>query len=74
MADPTEPDDETKAIEREEALAAHQADRQPTSDEEAAAERATHRPDLAADQDEVGEHYREMTELGANDKGEGRIP
>lgn len=73
MADRTEPDAETEAEERGEALAAHQADRGPSSDEEAAAERGAARPDRA-DPEEVAEHYQEMSELGAEAKGEGRIP
>lgn len=45
------------------------ADRAPTPDEEAAAERAAHDIDLA----EVGKQFRESTERGANIKGEGEI-
>jgi len=45
------------------------ADRAPTAEEEQEAEAAAEDVDLA----EVGEHYREMTELGANVKGEGQI-
>lgn len=70
MADHTETDEKTHEVEREESGAAHQADRPPTKDEEAAADRSAKRSD---DQKDVGEHYREMTELGANEKGEGRI-
>ena len=42
--------------------------RGPTPDEARAAERAA-----AEVPDDVGEHYREMTELGAEVEGEGRI-
>lgn len=45
------------------------ADRMPTPDEERAAERAADRVDV----DAVAEHYEEMTELGANVRGEGEI-
>ncbi len=45
------------------------ADREPTADEEKAAERAAENLDV----DEVGEHYEEMTERGAHQKGEGEI-
>ena len=44
----------------------HDAGRGPTPDEEAAAERADAHPD------ETREPYEEMTEKGANQKGEGR--
>ena len=53
---------------------AHQADRPPTSEEEQAADRALADPELTGDQEDVGKHYREMTDLGVNAKGEGRIP
>lgn len=45
------------------------ADRPPTPEEEAAAERAARDVDV----DEVAEHYEEMTEIGKNVKGEGEI-
>ena len=44
-------------------------DRAPTPDEEAAAERAAGGIDVA----DVGEHYKEMMERGANVPGEGQI-
>lgn len=71
---PTEPDEHTEAAEQHETGAAHQADRPATTDEEAAAERALADPDLSGDQEEVAEHYRDMTERGVTSKGEGRIP
>lgn len=46
-----------------------EADRMPTAEEEAAAERAAADVDL----DEVAEHYEEMAETGANVRGEGQI-
>jgi hypothetical protein len=71
MADNTEPDDKTREAELAEAGKSHTADRPPTSEEEAAAERK--RAELDADREAVAEHYEEMTELGAHVKGEGEI-
>ena len=71
MADNTEPDDKTREAELAEAGKSHTADRPPTSEEEAAAERK--RAELDADREDVAEHYEEMTELGAHAKGEGEI-
>jgi hypothetical protein len=48
------------------------ADRPPTSKEDAAAERERGESD-ADDRRDVAEHYEEMTELGAQVKGEGEI-
>ena len=56
----------TKAEEAREATAAHTADRAPTPDEEAAAERNTLEPGVA-------EHEREMGKIGAEVRGEGEI-
>ena len=67
MDDHTKPSPETRAAEREEAGARHDADREPTADEAAAAE------DLDVDP-AVAEHYEEMAERGADQQGEGRIP
>ena len=64
--DRTKPSAETRAAEREEADAAHDSDRPPTSEEEQATE------GLEADPD-VAKSYEEMTERGAKQKGEGRI-
>lgn len=58
-------DEQTRAVEREEALAAHQADRAPNPDEEAAA------PDSV--DESVSAHEREMTRRGATVEGEGAI-
>jgi hypothetical protein len=66
MPDPTKPSPETRAAERDDAAAEHEADRAPTGDEERAA------GDRGADP-EVAEHYEEMAERGANQRGEGRI-
>lgn len=66
MSDPTKPSPETRAAEREEMNAPHAPDREPTSDEAAAAETLEVDP-------EVAEHEKEMAERGAKQKGEGRI-
>ena len=58
----------TKDAERQEARAEHGATETLTPEEEAAAERA------GAPSDDTREHYQEMTEKGANQKGEGRLP
>ena len=58
----------TKDAERQEAHAEHGAPQTPTAEEEAAAERA------GSPSEETKEHYQEMTEKGANQQGEGRIP
>ena len=57
----------TREAEAKEAKAPHRADRAPTPDEEASIEGDEVDP-------EVRSHYREMTELGADEVGEGRIP
>ena len=56
----------TREAEEEEARAAHEAGPTDPRAEEAA---DGHQVD-----DAVRDHYREMTELGAADPGEGRIP
>jgi hypothetical protein len=67
---PGDPDAEvqesTKDEEAREASAAHTADRDPTPEEEAAAEGNTLEPG-------VSEHEREMGRIGAETKGEGEI-
>lgn len=45
------------------------ADRPPTADEAAAAERGAKDVEV----DEVAEHFEEMNEIGANVRGEGEI-
>jgi hypothetical protein len=64
---PTRPSDETRAAERDEAQQRAGADREPTPEEEARAESHPLSPG-------VSEHEREMTERGAKQKGEGRLP
>jgi hypothetical protein len=57
----------TREAEAEEAQARHVADRPASPEEEA----------LAGDgkvDDEVRTHYRQMTEIGAHEKGEGQVP
>jgi hypothetical protein len=71
MADDAETTDATKEAEEVDATQAHTADRAPTSEEEAAAERSTEK--FAADKEAVAEHYEEMSDLGAKIKGEGEI-
>ncbi len=66
MTDRTKPSAETRAAEREETAARHESDRQPTPEEERAAEVLELDP-------EVAEHEKEMAERGAHQKGEGRI-
>jgi hypothetical protein len=63
----TQVSDATREAEAEEADAPHRADRPPTAEEEEAVEGRPVDPDVRA-------HYREMTELGAEEVGEGRIP
>jgi hypothetical protein len=58
--------DATREAEAEEALAPHGADVSDGADE-------TDLEDREVD-DEVRSHYREMTELGAHEVGEGRVP
>jgi len=61
--------DATREAEAEEASAPHEADREPTEEEEEAIQDAAESVDLH----EVGEHYQEMSERGANIRGEGQI-
>jgi hypothetical protein len=66
-SDRTRPSPETREAESREASRPASADRQPTSEEEALAQRN--------ELDEgVVEHEKEMAERGAHQKGEGRIP
>jgi hypothetical protein len=71
MSEATEPNDATRDEERAEAENPHTADRPPTESEEEAAERG--REQFKADEAEVKEHYEEMSEIGAEVKGEGEI-
>lgn len=70
--DETEPNAATEEEDRTEAGAPHVADRAPTEDEERAADEARER--FGDDAESVAEHERSMSQRGASDKGEGRIP
>jgi hypothetical protein len=66
------PDAATRAAEREEIEMPIAAGRAPTPEEEAAADEAKSALDAAGETEEVAEHYEEMIERGAHQKGEGR--
>ena len=65
--DPTRPSDETRKAEADDARTPAEPDEMPTPEEEAAAERTEPLDSAAA------EHYKEMAERGAEQKGEGRL-
>ena len=67
----TELDEGTLEAERAEAGEAHGADRPPTSEEEAAAEAAAEK--FEGESKEAAAHFEELSDIGAKDKGEGRI-
>jgi hypothetical protein len=67
LAPPTTPDADTIREDRGDVDAAHDADRMPTPEEEAAADRSKD----SLDQD-VSDRYEEMLERGAAQEGEGR--
>ena len=68
MADqPTRPDADTRAAERDEAQTTAGADREATPEEAEIADAHPLDP-------EVVEHEKEMGERGANQQGEGRLP
>ena len=75
MADDADTDaettDATKRAEEVDATQEHKADRAPTSEEEAAAERSLE--SLGEDREDVASHYEEMTDIGAHAKGEGAV-
>jgi hypothetical protein len=66
-----EPDAATREAESADATHAHAADRPPTTEEEAAAERSAE--SFGADRQAVAEHEEEMIDLGAHAKGEGAV-
>ena len=68
MDEHTRPSNKTRATEEEDAQVRAEADQMPTSDEEAAAERAG---DIDED---VERNYEDAIERGADEKGEGRLP
>ena len=65
--EPDQVSDATREAEADEARVRHVAGRGPTPEEEEAADDHEVDPEVRA-------HYQEMTELGANEVGEGRIP
>jgi len=65
--DRTRPNEQTREAERAEAETHSGADRMPTPEEEQVADAL--KPDP-----EVSKHEKEMTERGAKQKGEGRLP
>ena len=68
MTEHTKPTRETREADRAALDAPHAAQEDPTPEELEAAERTP------AASPETAEHYREMTERGADQQGEGRIP
>jgi hypothetical protein len=65
--EPTDPTDETRQADAADAIARHDADREPTEGEERVA-------DAQRDLDpSVAEHFEDMDRLGAEVKGEGQI-
>lgn len=66
-ADHTRPNNATRDSEVRAANASHEAGPGPDTEEEKAAEGLS-------PGEGVREHYQEMTERGANQKGEGRLP
>lgn len=66
-AEHTRPSAKTRETEKDDALVDAHADNMPTRDEQAAAERTA--PD-----ENVAREYKEASERGANQKGEGRLP
>jgi hypothetical protein len=72
MEDRTEPDRNNRAVEEEDAGRDHGADRPLTQAEEQDAE--GHLDETREEERRsVAEHYEEMSEIGAEAKGEGRI-
>jgi hypothetical protein len=71
MEGETEPTEATLEAERLDAAQAHAADRPPTDEEDAAAEESEEK--FKGDKAEVAEHYKEMSDIGAQVKGEGAI-
>ena len=67
MTERTKPSEQTKQAERAEAETHAASDRLPTPEEEQVADSLSVDPDAA-------EHYEEMAERGARQKGEGRLP
>jgi hypothetical protein len=66
MTDHTKPNNATRQADEQAAAAEHGAPQTPTAEEERAADSNAVEPDVA-------EHYEDMVERGARQKGEGRI-
>ena len=66
MTEQTKPNDATRQADRDAVNVEHGASEVLTPEDERLAEKNTVSP-------EVPEHYKEMTEKGANQQGEGRI-
>lgn len=66
MTEHTQPDKQTRGADRAAVDAPHTADEEPTAEEEQAAARARMSP-------ETPEHYEEMADKGASQRGEGRV-
>jgi hypothetical protein len=71
MEERTEPDETTREAERAEAEVTSAADRAATPEEEA---EAAAFDESDEERKSVAQHEKEMGEIGANAKGEGRIP
>ena len=68
---PSEPTRQTRDAERREAATPHEADRGPTEAEEELAEDG----ELTDEKkNAVADHYKEMSQIGAEVEGEGQIP
>lgn len=67
MTDHTKPSNETRQADEASAGTEHKPDRMPTNEEEQATQGK--KPSSS-----TAEHYKEMAEKGANQKGEGRVP
>ncbi|HUZ20650.1 MAG TPA: hypothetical protein VMU75_08785 [Acidimicrobiales bacterium] len=66
--------DATRQAEREEARARHVADREPTREESELADDGEQELRDRGAVGTVAQHYEEMIERGANERGEGRVP
>lgn len=64
---------ETEEAEEVDALAAHQADRGPTEEEEELADRSSEELEKSGNRQTVSEHHAEMHQRGVEQRGEGRI-
>lgn len=67
----TTPDESTEREERAEANRDHAPDQLPTEEQEEAADKF--REEYSEEMESVARHHKEMDDIGANVKGEGRI-